>query len=79
MKSLTIKQEMHHAIDVIDDKDFLKAVHVILSEKSKEYEYELNESEKRELDAMRKEYRSGKGKSYSVAEVREYAYSKLKK
>lgn len=79
MKSVAIKQEMHHAIDIIDDKDFLKAVHIILNEKSKEYEYELNHEEKKELDTLRKQHKSGKSKSYTVAEVRKHAYSKLKK
>jgi hypothetical protein len=79
MKGATIKQEMHHAIDIIEDKDFLKAVHIILNEKSKEYEYELNEKEMKELDALRRQHKSGKSKSYTVAEVRKYAYGKLKK
>jgi hypothetical protein len=79
MKALAIKQEMHHAIDIIDDKDFLKAVHIILNEKSKEYEYELNDEEKKELDTLRKQHKSGKSKSYTVEEVRKHAYSKQKK
>lgn len=79
MKAITIKKAMHHAIDIIEDKDFLKAVHVILNEKSKEYELELNDQEKNELDSLQKLHKSGKSKSYTVAEVRKYAYSKLKK
>jgi hypothetical protein len=79
MKALAIKKEMHHAIDLIEDKDFLKAVHTILNEKSKEYAFELSEDEKKELDATRKQYKLGKSKSYTVAEVRKQAYSKLKK
>ncbi len=79
MKAMAIKKEMHHAIDVIDDKEFLKAVYLILNEKSKEYEYELSSEEKRELDQLKKLHKSGKSKSYSVAEVRKEAYSKLKK
>ncbi len=70
---------MHRAIDIIEDEDFLKAVHIILNTKSKEYEFELNEEEKSELDALRKQHKSGKTKSYTVAEVRKHAYSKLKK
>jgi pyruvate dehydrogenase complex dehydrogenase (E1) component len=79
MKALAIKKEMHHAIDLIEDKDFLKAIHTILNEKSKEYAFELSEDEKKELDATRKQYKLGKSKSYTVAEVRKQAYSKLKK
>lgn len=79
MKSTAIKKEIHNAIDIIDDKDFLKAIHLLLSEKSKQYTYDLNEDEKKELDSMRKEYKAGKIKTYTVAEVRTHAYSKLKR
>ncbi len=79
MKAIAIKKEMHHAIDLIDDKDFLKAVHTILNEKSKEYEFELSSEEIKELEHLKKQHKSGKTKSYTMAEVRKYAHSKLKK
>lgn len=41
MKAETLKKAMHQAIDLIDDKDFLKAIHTLLNEKSKEYEFFL--------------------------------------
>jgi hypothetical protein len=46
MKSVAIKQKMHRAIDIIEDEDFLRAVHIILNTKSKEYEFELNKKKK---------------------------------
>jgi len=49
-----------------------------MSQPAGEYEYKLNEEEKKELDALRKQHESGKSKSYIVAEVRKHAYSKLK-
>jgi hypothetical protein len=79
MKTATIKEEMYHAIEIIDDKDFLKAIHVLLNEKSKEYEFELSAEEKKMLDEERKLHKAGKSKSYTMAEVRKYAYSMLKK
>jgi hypothetical protein len=79
MKTATIKEEMCHAIEIIDDKDFLKAIHMLLNEKSKEYEFELSAEEKKMLDEERKLHRAGKSKSYTMAEVRKYAYSRLKK
>jgi len=79
MKTIGIKKELHHAIDVIDDTDFLKAIHVLLNEKSKEYEYELSAEEKQELDYLRKQHKSGKSKSYTMAEVRKLASLKIKK
>lgn len=54
MKVTSIKKEMHHAIDLIEDKDFLKAVSVILNEKSKEYNYKLSEDDKKELEKLEK-------------------------
>ena len=63
MKATVIKKELHHAIYVINDTDFLKAIYVLLNEKSKEYEYELSTEEKQELDYLRKQHKSGKSKS----------------
>ena len=79
MKAIAIKKEMHHAIDLIEDKDFLKAINILLNEKSKEYEYDLSAAEKKELDNLRKLHISGKSKSYTVAEVRKNVHNKLKK
>lgn len=79
MKTLSIKKELHTAIDVIEDREFLKAIHLLLNEKSKEYTYELSEEEKKELDMLSKQHRSGKTKSYSMDELRKQAHSKLKK
>lgn len=79
MKSEIIKQEIYHAIDVINDKDFLKAIHTLLFEKSKEYEYDLNPKEKKELDRLKKEHKAGKSKSHTVSDVRKMAYQKLRK
>lgn len=79
MKAIAIKKEMHHAIDVIDDKDFLKAVYVILNEKSREYNYELSDDEKTELDILKKQNKAGKLKSVSIEQVRKNAFSKARK
>lgn len=79
MKAIAIKKEMHHAIDVIEDKDFLKAVYVILNEKSKEYDYNLSDDDKKELDELDKQNKAGKLKSVSLAQIRKEAYSRVKK
>ena len=79
MKALAIKKEMHHAIDVIEDKDFLKAVYVILNEKSKEYDYNLSDDDKKELDELEKQNEAGKLKSVTLAQIRKEAYSRVKK
>lgn len=79
MKAIAIKKEMHHAIDVIEDKDFLKAVYLILNEKSREYDYELSDDDKIELDSLKKQNNAGKLKSVSVEQIRKNAYSKARK
>lgn len=79
MKAITIKKEMHHAIDVIEDKDFLKAVYVILNEKSKEYDYNLSDDDKKELDELEKQNKAGKLKSVTLVQIRKEAYSRVKK
>lgn len=79
MTTTAIKKEMHHAIDVIDDKDFLKAIYVLLNDKSKEYDFELTDSDKKELDVLKKHNKAGKLKSVSLAQIRKEAYSRVKK
>ena len=79
MTTTAIKKEMHHAIDVIDDKDFLKAIYVLLNDKSKEYDFELIDSDKKELDVLKKQNKAGKLKSVSLAQIRKEAYSRVKK
>ena len=79
MKTIAIKKEIHHAIDLIEDKDFLKAVYVILNEKSREYDYELRDDDKVELDSFKKQNKAGKFKSLSIEQIRKDAYSNARK
>jgi hypothetical protein len=79
MTTITIKKQMHHAIDVIEDKDFLKAVYLILNEKSKEYDYELSNEEKKELDELEKLNKAGKLKSVTLAQIRKEAHRRTRK
>jgi len=79
MKASEIKKEMYQSIDAIEDKEFLKAINLILSEKTKEYDYELTDSDKKELDELKKLRKAGKTKSYTLGEVRQNAYRRYKK
>jgi hypothetical protein len=79
MKAIAIKKEMHHAIDVIEDKDFLNAIHILLNNKSKEYDYELSDEDKKELDALKKQNKAGKLKSVTLSQIRKEATSRLSK
>jgi signal-transduction protein with cAMP-binding, CBS, and nucleotidyltransferase domain len=77
MKTTVLKKEMFDAINIIEDTGFLKAINLLLHEKSKEYEYELSEIEKDELDNLRDQHKVGKSKSYSMADVRKMAKDEL--
>ncbi len=79
MKATAIKKDMYQAIDVIEDKDFLKAVYLILNEKSREYQYELKDEDKEELDRLKKQNKAGKLKSVSLEQIRKNAFSKVRK
>ncbi len=79
MKAIAIKKEIHHAIDVIEDKDFLNAIHILLNNKSKEYDYELNDEDKKELDTLKKQNKAGKLKSVTLSQIRKEAISRLRK
>ncbi|HRG01259.1 MAG TPA: hypothetical protein PKZ75_09090 [Bacteroidia bacterium] len=79
MTTTATKKSMHHAIDVIDDKDFLKAIYVLLNDKSKEYDFELTDGDKKELDVLKKQNKAGKLKSVSLAQIRKEAYGRVKK
>lgn len=79
MKTIAIKKEIHHAINLIEDKDFLKAVYVILNEKSREYDYELRDDDKVELDSFKKQNKAGKLKSLRIEQIRKDAYSNARK
>ncbi|MBX3163481.1 MAG: hypothetical protein KF900_03300 [Bacteroidetes bacterium] len=76
MKAIAIKKEMYHAIDVIEDKDFLKAIYTLLNDKSKEYDYELTDDDKAELDSLKKQNKAGKLKSTTLEQIRKNAHSK---
>lgn len=77
MKTTVLKKEMHDAINIIEDTGFLKAINLLLNEKSREYEYELSEKEKDELDSLRAQHKAGKSKSYSMTDVRKTAQEEL--
>lgn len=70
MTALALKEQLHKAIDNIEDKTFLQAVYTIINEKSNSKEFELSASQKRELDKRMKAHKSGKSKSYSWESIK---------
>ena len=77
MNAAQQKIQLAQLLFLVEDKHLLKEIELMLTPKS--IPYELTDEDIEELDQMQKEHKSGKSKSYTVAEVRKYAYSKLKK
>ncbi|HTL82357.1 MAG TPA: hypothetical protein VL651_11660 [Bacteroidia bacterium] len=81
MKTAALKKELHRSIDAMPDEAFLEAVYAMFRSYASGYEsgYDLSQKEKAELDKERKQFKAGKGKNYSVTEVRKKLLSRLKK
>jgi hypothetical protein len=80
MTSITLKKQLHKAIDTIENTGFLKAVYAMLKEYSEEEEGSLlAEDQKKELDRRIELHKKGKSKNYTRGEVQKKVLSKLKK
>ena len=73
------KQKIKLALKILstEDKGILELIDSVFVQE--EQKYKISKKDKKELDRLRKEYKSGKSKSFTMEEVREHAYSKLKK
>ena len=71
MTTTLIKKKLAKAISEIDDSDFLKALHTIVSSKQEEEAiYQLSNAQKKELDKRAANHKAGLSKSFSWAEVK---------
>jgi len=72
-----LKKKINRAISEIDDTDFLKALHTIISSKKEEETvYQLSTKQKKELDSRLERHQKGESKSYSWSEVKKAALKK---
>ncbi len=78
MDTILLKEKMHQAIELIDDTEFLKAISLLLSQKSQEFSLEIDDNLQIELDSLKQLHQAGKSKSYSFAEVKKLAKNSLK-
>ncbi len=76
MTTAVLKKELHAYIEKLG-KEKLEAIYTLVAEP--EVEYELTEDQLEMLEERRKAHKSGKSKSYTVAEVRKHALARLKK
>ncbi len=79
MTATTLKKELIKAIDNISDAGFLQAVYTIVNEKSREEEYDLSPEQWAEIERRRKNYISGKSKTYTWEETKKMMRSTLRK
>ncbi len=80
MTKLDLKQKTHAYIELADDK-ILKAVYIILESHVNSVDTNIKFSPEliTSLNKAKKDHLSGKGKSYTIDEVRKSVLSKLKK
>lgn len=70
MTTNILKNEISKALNGINDKSFLEAIYTIINTRVENYDYELNDSDKKVLDDRKMEYKNGKVKTYTINEVR---------
>ena len=78
MTAITLKKQLHSAIDNINDSEFLEAVYKIISAKNDEAEYSISDNDWAEIERRRKLHKSGESKSYSWTEAKKIVIKQLK-
>ena len=79
MTTSVLKKEINKAISNLDDEQFLQAIYTILNDRLNKEEYVFGKEEKDELDTRKANYKLGKTKVYTVAEVRKKIEVNLRK
>lgn len=71
MTTVSLKKNIHKAVDKIDDTGLLQAVYTILEKQiAVSSDYALTAAQKKELDKRFANHKSGKTKSYAWADVK---------
>ena len=81
MSVLTLKKQLHKAIDETPDSAFLQTIYSLFQQFKNKAKVEItfSEANKQILDEEKMLHLAGKTKSYSIAEVRKNATARLKK
>lgn len=79
MTTTLLKKEIVKAINDTNDELFLQAIYTILNTHNLASDYELTEEDKNILNERKAHYKSGKAKTYTVAEVRKKVLKSLSK
>jgi Putative addiction module component len=78
MNKQSIRKNLHKYIDTIEDSNYLKVIHDLVSLKAEESSFELSAKEKAILDDRMEKHLSGESKSYTWEEVKKSLTSKKK-
>ena len=81
MSALTLKKQLHKAIDETPDSAFLQTIYSLFQQfnNRNDVEITLSEVNKRVLDEEKRLHLAGKTKSFTIAEVRKNAIARIKK
>ena len=75
MTTLLIKQKITKGIKEIDDKNFLEAINLLISNKVEENKFELTDEMKIELDNRKSNHKKGLSKSYSWQSIKKEIFA----
>ena len=75
MTTLLIKQNIAKGIKEIDDKNFLEAINLLVSNKVDENKFELTNEMKVELDIRKSNHKKGLSKSYTWQSVKKEIFA----
>ncbi len=79
MTTAALKKGIQKAIENIDDNKLLEAVYIILNNNLRQNDYDLSDEDIRIIEEREVAYKSGKTKTYTVAEVKKKILKNLKK
>lgn len=81
MSTITLKKQLHKAIDETPDSVFLEAIYLLFKQYNGKniFDFKLSVKDKAILEEQKRLHNEGKSKSYTVAEVRKRAIARLKK
>ncbi len=78
MTTLLIKQHITKGIKEIDDKNFLQAINLLVSNKVDENKFEITDEMKTELDTRKSNHKKGLSKSYTWQSIKKEILSDRK-
>jgi hypothetical protein len=78
MPTLSLKEELHKAIDNIQDDQYLLAIHALLVDKLSSNQWTLSEVQSAEIKRRVSEHEIGQVKGYNWTEAKKLIQNRLK-